>query len=133
MARTHEPDENTPVLTPGELFPNKSAIELVRTASHKLNLIRWVGEVVDEGPNVNHFGQRYSPIPIDPSMSRALRLPTGVAPAETTRELFDATKRLLKTNLYHSESSLTKLVVVVFSTWISNARGHGVRQKSILP
>jgi hypothetical protein len=127
MAHTHEPDDNTPVLTPGELFPNKSAIELVRTASHKLSLIRWHGEVLNQGPQVTHLGQQYAPIPIDPSISRALRLPTGLAPAETTREIFEATERLLETNLHHPESLLTKLVVVVFSTWISNARGHGVR------
>jgi hypothetical protein len=28
MAHTHEPDENIPFLTPGELFPKTSAIEL---------------------------------------------------------------------------------------------------------
>lgn len=120
MARTHESDENAPVLTPGELFPNKSAIELVRTSRDKLGLIRWHGEVLNQGPQVTHLGQQYAPIPIDPSTSRALRLPTGLAPAETTREVYEATDRLLKMYLHQPESSVTKLVFAVFASWISD-------------
>ncbi|MFY9529754.1 MAG: hypothetical protein WBC04_21760 [Candidatus Acidiferrales bacterium] len=120
MARVTQPGGKTPVRTAGETFRDGSVIELIRNASdpETLELLLWDGHIVKAGPRVDHVGREYAPVRIEPSVSRALCLPTRVAPTETTRELFEATENLLTRYLDQPKPAITKLVSGVFASWL---------------
>jgi len=70
------------------------------------------------GPQVIHNGRRYEPVEIEPNVAQALRFPTRIAPPETSRELFIAVQDLLSSRLGQLEGCITKMVFVVFASWL---------------
>ena len=60
-----------------------------------------------------------APSRMDPSISRTLRLPTRIAPAETTAQLFDDVHDLLSSHLGQLEPCTTRIVSAVFASWMA--------------
>jgi hypothetical protein len=109
------------IQTCGELFPDGTVLELFRAPSElgQVNLLRWNGSVLEVAAHVEHAGRRYSPVAIDPYVKTALRLPTRVAPPETTRALFAALYDILASYLAQVDSCLTAMVFAIFVSWFS--------------
>ena len=110
-----DPKEVEPIPTAGELFPDGSAIELVRSG-RRLDLLKWDGQHATLDCLAEHQGSRYRPAVIDPTIFRALRLPARTAPCGPTRQLFTALMEVLARYGLPGESAQL-LAFFVFATW----------------
>lgn len=77
------------IVTPGEVFPDGSAMELVRDIEdpESPSFLFWDGAQTGIAPAVEYQGRSYEPPEINGSIWRELMLPTGVIPCRSTREL----------------------------------------------
>jgi hypothetical protein len=110
------------VPTAGHLCPDGTIIELLRRGSNpgtETTLLRWKKEDFEIADHVQNSGAKYAPVLIVPSVSKAVRFPTRVAPPETTRELFTAVHALLASHLRQVDSCLTAMVFAIFASWLS--------------
>lgn len=84
--------ESQRVQTAAEILPDRTAIELARDPAHpeRLHLVHWLDDVLQIKPEISHMGRIYAPSAVHKRVLRTLRLPTRVAPPETTRDLFAA-------------------------------------------
>jgi hypothetical protein len=112
---------NGVIRTAGEWFHDGSALELFRAPSEpeEVKLLHWNGSVLKVAAHVEHAGRKYAPVAIEPSVKKALRLPTQIAPPETTRQLFDSVHDLLSSRLGQLESCITRMVFAVFESWLA--------------
>ena len=120
MADDDKPERRTTLQTAGEFLPDGVAVELVRALAtpEQLRLLSWHGEILQEGLQISHDGRSYEPLRMDPSVSKALRLPTRIAPPEPTRQLFDSVHHLLSSRMGQLEPCITKIVFAVFASWL---------------
>jgi hypothetical protein len=111
------------IKTGGEFFADGSVLELVRerTEPEEAKLLHWHGKVLGVVAHVEHAGREYAPAAIDPSLQTVLRLPTRVAPPETTESLFMAVHDLLARHLRQPDTCITAMVCAVFASWMSPA------------
>jgi hypothetical protein len=86
-----------------------------------VNLVHWDGKVLEVAARVEHAGREYAPATIDPAIKNVLRLPTHVAPPESTENLFMAVHALLARHLVQLDSCITAMVCAVFASWMSPA------------
>jgi hypothetical protein len=109
------------IRTCGEFFADGSVLELVRVPPEpeELKLLHWHGSVLEVAAQVEHAGRKYAPAAIEPSVMKALHLPTRVAPAESARELFDAVHGLLARHLRQLNASITAMTFAVLASWCS--------------
>ena len=121
MTRAAGLKNNGVIETCGEFFPDGSVLELVRaqTGPEELKLLHWNGKVLDVAAHVDHAGGKYAPAAIDPNLKKALRLPTRVAPPETTEKLFTDVHDLLTCHLAQLEGCITALACAAFLSWMS--------------
>jgi hypothetical protein len=121
MAVSTGDEKNSAIPTSGEFFPDGSVLELFRRPSEpeEVKLLRWNGEVSDLAAQIEYGGRRFKPIPLEPSVEKALRLPTRIAPPETTRQLFESVHRLFSSRLGQLEPCITKMVLEVFASWMA--------------
>ncbi len=108
------------MVTGGEALADGTAIELVRDAvTGQLILLTWDGKQVKVGPRAEHRGHVCTPLFVEPTSLRALRLPTRTAPFGSTRELFTAVTGLFaRCNL--PEESTIQLAHFTFATWFAD-------------
>jgi hypothetical protein len=100
-------------------FSDGTLLEVVRTSNPEIfSLLSWIAKVWKVSEQIQQHGERFAPIRIDPRVSRALRFPRGVVPAEKTRDLFNATHRLFSSHLHQPESCTTQLFAIVFASWL---------------
>jgi hypothetical protein len=66
-----------------------------------------------------HSGQSYELPDVETSIARALRLPTGVAPAEAAGKLFDDVAELFRERLGQLENCAKLLTSGIFASWFS--------------
>jgi hypothetical protein len=111
------------IQTSGEFFADGSVLELLRaqTEPEEVKLLHWHEKVLGMAAHVDHAGGKYAPPAIDPNLKKALRLPTRVAPPESTANLFMAVHELLARHLGQPDSCITALVCAVFASWMSPA------------
>ena len=121
VARAAGSANNGVIQTGGEFFADGSVLELVRaqTGPEEVKLLHWNGEVLDVAAYIARAGLKYAPTPIDPNVKKVLRLPTHVAPPETTEKLFAAVHDLLTHHLGQLEGCITALACAVFVSWMS--------------
>jgi hypothetical protein len=84
-----------------------------------VKLLRWNGEVSDLATQIECGGRRFKPIPLEPSVAKALRLPTRIAPPEGTQELVAAVQDLLTNHLVQLEPCIMAMVCAIFSSWFA--------------
>jgi hypothetical protein len=94
--RSRMPDqtagEQSPIVTAGEVFSDGTILELVRDTSDPTQsaLLRWDGANATIARRVEQNGRVYVPVTAEPNIFEGLRLPSGIAPYGSTRELFTA-------------------------------------------
>ena len=81
-----------PTPTAGEVFADNTMIEPIRNSSNTeaLKLLCWDGRKSTIGSRVRHDGRVFKPATIDPTILRALRLPTNSASHGSPRQLLTA-------------------------------------------
>jgi hypothetical protein len=89
----------SPLETCGEVFSDGKCIELVRDSeTGRLELLAFDGEKHTRGACVEIGGQMYVPQDLDPSIVRAVKLPTDCVEYGTTDKLFTAIEESLIDN-----------------------------------
>jgi hypothetical protein len=123
MAPNEGPKQSATFQTAGEFLPDGVALELFRAPSdpEQVRVLSWQGRILAEGLQISHGGRSYEPLRMDPSVSKVLRLPTRIAPPETTRQLFDSLHDLLSSRLGQLEPCITRMVFAVFASWLARA------------
>jgi hypothetical protein len=91
-------------------------IELVEDLSQPsgLALLKWDRSRIITSPRIVHGGKTYVPLPLGPSVRRALRLPSGCALGGPTTQLLAVFETL--TDL--AEQARRSLAAFVFASWI---------------
>jgi hypothetical protein len=114
---------NGVIQTGGEFFADGSVLELLRvqTEPEEVKLLHWHEKVLGVAAHVARAGVKYAPAAIDPNLKKNLRLPTRVAPPETTEKLFTDVHELLARHLGQLDSCTTAMVCAVFASWMSPA------------
>lgn len=124
MAKNHEESttvgNQSQIETAGEVFPDGTLIELVRSEEDGggLALLTWNGADGTVGPRAEHQGRIYIPRSCDPSLLHALPLPTHCGPFDSTAKLFAEIKELFDQYGDLPEESVSLLVAFVLSTWM---------------
>ena len=116
--------EPIPLLTTGKVFENGSALEPLRELTNpgRLCLLYWSGREATVGSEVQCHGQRYAPAPIDPTILRALTLPTGIAPHGSARKLLDEISRVMAEYTGLPENPIAAASRWILSTWFPELR-----------
>jgi hypothetical protein len=112
------PKKNSATPTGGEPLPDGSVLELLRAPSEleEAKLLRWNGKASELAAQIEYGGCWFVPPPLEPSVKKASRLPTQIAPEETTCQLFTATESLLTSCLGQPESYTTMLRSPIFAS-----------------
>jgi hypothetical protein len=113
-----------PLPTTGKMFANGNAIEAVRdiTNPERLRLAYWDGLKATVGSEVECDGQSYVPAPIDPSILRALTLPTEIAACGSSRKLLEDMSRVVTEYTGLPEDSIAAASRWMLSTWFPEVR-----------
>jgi hypothetical protein len=91
-----EKDRTPAVSTAGELFPDGSAVELIRESeTGRATLLAFDGENHHIGSRIHLYGRVFEPLDVAESIFGALALPTERAPYGSTRKLFTDTSELI--------------------------------------
>ena len=108
-----------PIQTAGEIFSDKTAIELIRDPANpeSLKLVRCRQGNVELMSEVAHKGRNYEPLRLGQSLSNCVRFPTRIGPSETTEELFRTVHCLLTLHLGQFDSCVAAMVCGIFSSW----------------
>ena len=114
-----KPRDSDVVRTAGQLFPDGTAIELMRDSNQGTALLRWKDEHLEMADRVEYSGTTYAAAPIAPSILRAMRLPARVGPPETTEALFADLHAFFTSRSGQLDSCVTPLVFAVFASWLS--------------
>ena len=126
MSRKLASQLNSHIFTACEIFPDGTALELIRDPSKadESRLLEWRGRVINVGTSVEHCGLRYVPIELEPSVSTAVRFPVRVSPREGVRDLFTATELLMGCYLGLSGPNLTLTVAWQLASWVYDVLAH---------
>jgi hypothetical protein len=121
MAERSEPAEMKASPTAGEVFPDGTAIELLRdpVGSEKLTLVRFRDGILDIKPTMPYANRVFAPMPVDASVAAAVRIPTHVAPPESTKQLYDDVYAVINSHLGQLDSCVTAMVFAAFASWLS--------------
>jgi hypothetical protein len=107
------------VPTTGKIFANGNAIEPVQDEANpeQLSLLCWNGARAISGSEMICDGQSYVPAPIDPTILKALTLPTGVASYGSPRKLLAELGSIMTAYGCFPENSITAMSRWALSTW----------------
>jgi hypothetical protein len=106
-----------PIPTCGELFDDGGSIDLLfDPAAGRLALVSWDGRKYRIAPSVEHGGRIFRPVDLDPSILRAVTLPTSVSLYGSTEQLFTTVQQLLARYGFPAEVALAA-TFFLFSTW----------------
>lgn len=121
MAQHSKRETDVPIQTAGEIFADGTAIEILRDPANpdEFALVRSQEGILDRKTNLSHAGRVYVPIRVERSVSKAVRFPARVAPAESTKKLFTDTHVLLRRYLAQLDQCITALVFTIFASWMS--------------
>src|SRR5713101_4971174 len=77
--------QNSAIATAGEVFPDGTLVELVRKdETGELGLLKWDGTSATFAACLEHKGRTYVPPTLDPTILRAMRLPSRLVPYWST-------------------------------------------------
>jgi hypothetical protein len=109
------------IQTAGQIFSDETIIEVLRDPASPagFSLVRSKQGVWDLKPTLSHAGRMYAPIRVERSVSEAMRFPTWVAPAESTKKLFTDVHALLHRHLAQLDPCITAMVFTIFASWMS--------------
>src|SRR5712692_6947001 len=105
--------------TAGEVLPDGTILELIRenTNTGELSLLAWDGATARVAGYVEHNGRTYVPAALDPTILRAMRLPSRIMPYGLTRALFDEICVLLTRFIDLPEECVRKVAYFGLATW----------------
>jgi hypothetical protein len=106
--------------TAGEVFPDGTVIELVRSEvdAGALALLTWDGTDGTVAGRAEHEGRIYTPRRCDPSLLHALPLPANCGSFDSTAKLFVEIKDLFERYGDLPEEAASLMVSIVLSTWM---------------
>ena len=107
------------VRTNGQICPDGTAFELMRSATNQTVLLLWKDEHFEMAERVEYSGTTYAAAPIAPSVLRALRLPARIGAPETTETLFADLHAFFTSRSGQLDSCVIPLVFAVFASWLS--------------
>jgi hypothetical protein len=108
------------VETTSEVFPDGTALELIRLDSEAgdTSLLRWDGSSATVAHEFEARGKVYRPPQVNSRAIRALRLPGGIAPYGSTRDLFHEIMKLFAEYTDLAESDVRQLAYFVLASWL---------------
>jgi len=108
--------------TAGEVFTDGTVIELIRDrdSTEQLKLLVWNGADVRVGNRVEYNDHVYVPPALDPTIVRALRLPSQSAPYGTTRGLFNELRKQFRQYTALSENFVSLVCSFAICTWFAD-------------
>lgn len=105
--------------TNGQICPDGTVIELMRSATNQTVLLLWKDQHFEIADRVEYSGTTYAAAPIVPSILRALRLPARIGAPETTETLFADLHAFFTSRSGQLDSCVIPLVFAVFASWLS--------------
>jgi hypothetical protein len=108
--------------TGGEVFEDGTMVELVEDLRQTdgLGLFMSDGRKRIVSRRVEHKGQAYVPLVLHPSVRRALWLPSGVCPYDSTAKLFEELVAVAAKFIDLDRHFLELLVVFVLASWLAD-------------
>jgi hypothetical protein len=122
--QSHDAVDPIPLLTTGTMFANGTAIEPLRhsPSTDRLSLLYWDGLQATIGSKLICDGQSYVPAPIDPSILRALTLPSGIAPYGSAHKLLADMSKVVGEYAGLSDNSAAAMSRWALSSWFPEMR-----------
>jgi hypothetical protein len=114
-----QPSQRPVIRTGGEVLADGAILEPIVTgaSSDPLKLAFWNGSQATIAPRIEHRGMIYEPAPLEPSVLRALYLPSHVAPAESAQKLIDDLSRAIVPYTGLSERCVVLCTRFALATW----------------
>jgi hypothetical protein len=108
--------------TCGEFLADGSLIEIIRPDARQkaLSLLISKEGLLTEASNAQYDGVSYIPIEPDPSILRAIHIPSGVSEYATTGSLFAEIIGILRSRLELRDTTAILLAHVVLSSWLAD-------------
>lgn len=108
------------IATAGERFADGAVVEPVRAelGSERLRLLLWDGTKSEIGVEVKHASAIYFPAAIDPTLLRAMRLPSQRSEPEPVQRLVTDISKVLSEYTNLGESFVAALSRFVLATWV---------------
>lgn len=121
-SRNNPTASNKVIPTGGEILDDGTILELVEDLSEPggLALIKYDGRRLVTSPRIVHRGETYRPLPLDPSVRCALRLPSGCAPSGSTTQLFARLLAVFENFTDLVDHARKSLVAFLFAVWIAD-------------
>jgi hypothetical protein len=118
----HATTSTSIIPTGGEIFDDGTIVELVEDPRQGsgLALLKWDGCKSVLSSEVVHEGRTYVPLTLDPTVRRALRLPSHVSSFGSTETLFQELVALTGDFTDLAEPFRQQLVAVVFASWAAD-------------
>jgi hypothetical protein len=113
---------NSVIPTAGKVFDDGTLIELIEDLSQPsgLALLKWDGRRIVISPQIVYRGRTYAPLPLNPTLRRALRLPSGCCDHVSTAELFRELVVVIGKFSDLAEPLCCQLVAFVFASWLAD-------------
>ena len=110
------------IATAGEVFDDGTLIELVEDLSQPsgLGLLKWDGCRALTSPRIVHARKAYVPLPLDPTIRRALRLPSTSSDFVSTAALFDELLAVATKFTDLAQPFCELLVSFVIASWLAD-------------
>ena len=110
------------VPTAGEIFNNDVIVEIIRAEGRNgsLRLLTWNGRQATAVDRVTVSDVTYVPLALNPTVGRALLLPSGAIVYGSTRQLFQELSRLVSRVTRLPESVATQIIFFAFATWFAD-------------
>jgi hypothetical protein len=116
---TGAPSDDGCAFTTGEYFPDGSAVEPVRDESGAIALLCCDGERTNIAPQVEIHGRVYQPAALDQTFARALRIPRGIAPFGTAKQLVEEISRVVAEYTRLPDNYVMAVTRFVLATWFT--------------
>jgi hypothetical protein len=107
-----------------DLFPCAKSVELIRDATGALRLLAWDGEKWVQAPKADHGHGACLPPDVNPSIARAVTLPTTAVDYGTTEQLFSLVQQSFANTGFPDEVSLPATYFAfstLFQEWLPAA------------
>lgn len=110
------------VITAGKIFGDGKMIELIRSSDGKgPSLLAWDGKRATTGHSVECCGSAYEAPDLAPSLSRAVRLPSGISDYSSARSLYAEIINLFHKHLDLPSQESGLLASFSISTWMADS------------
>ena len=105
----------------GEVFSDRSILELVRIPTGHLKFLLWDGKSAKTVEQVVRNDDIFVPLRVAPAILRSLRLPSKALEYGSTRKLFTEISNLISRVTQQSDVVVQVLTFVVFATWLTDS------------